>query len=113
MNTVKKEKLSHQFTEEIGLIIETEINDNIGFTTITGSDVTPDLSYAKIYFTTIGADKKVVAEKLNKASGYIKNILSRKIQLRRMPELKFIYDDSIEYGNNIEKIIKDINKKED
>ena len=99
--SIKSEKLSHSFAEEISSIISEEVkNPKIGFVTITGAKVTSDLSYAKIYFTTLGADK---------ASGFIKIKLSKRIDIRKMPEIEFIYDDSIAYGEKIEKIIEDIN----
>ena len=109
--SIKGEKLSHSFQEEISSIISEEVkNPKIGFVTITGAKVTSDLSYAKIYFTTLGADKIVATKELNKASGFIKLKLSKRIEIRKMPEMEFIYDDSISYGEKIEKIIDDINK---
>ncbi len=112
--SLKSEKLSDQFAEEISKIIALELKDkSVGFVTITNANVTSDLSYAKIYFTTLGADIKTAAKALNKASGFIKNELSKKIDIRKMPEMEFIYDESIEYGEKIEKIIEDIHVKED
>lgn len=112
--SIKSEKLSHVFVEEISSIISEEVKDKrIGFVTITGANVTSDLSYAKVYFTTLGADIKEAVKILNKASGFIKIELSKRIEIRKMPELEFIYDESIEYGQKIEKIIDEINDKED
>ncbi len=114
MKDIKKGKLSSQFTEEISKIIREEVTDkNIGFVTITSSDVTPDLSYAKIYFTTLNKDVDLTLKSLNRASGYIKNVLSNRIDIRKMPEMEFVYDGSIEYGQNIENIIEKIHEKED
>lgn len=107
--SIKSEKLSDQFAEEISKIIALELKDkSVGFVTITSADVTSDLSYAKIYFTTLGADKKTAEKNLNKACGFIKNELSKRIDIRKMPDMVFIYDESIEYGEKIEKIIEDI-----
>ena len=110
--SVKINRLEHAFTEEISKIIHEEVKDkSIGFVSITGSDITNDLSYAKIYFTTMGADKDVATKVLNKASGYIKTLLASRVDIRKMPEIKFCYDDSIEYGEKIEKIIEKIEKE--
>ena len=112
--SIKSEKLSHSFVEEIGSIIKEEVKDKkIGFVTITSAKVTNDLSYAKIYFTTLGVNKEEATKALNKASGFIKIELSKRIDIRKMPEIEFIYDESIEYGEKIEKIIEEINEKED
>ena len=112
--SIKKEKLSHLFASEISSIIREEVKDKkIGFVTITGANVTSDLSYAKIYFTTLGVDIKDATKALNKASGFIKMELSKRIEIRKMPEMEFIYDESIEYGEKIEKIIDEINEKEE
>ena len=112
--SIKSEKLSHAFVEEIGSIIQEEVKDKrIGFVTITSAKVTSDLSYAKVYFTSLGVDKIEAVKALNKASGFIKIELSKRIDIRKMPEIEFIYDESIEYGEKIEKIIDKINEKED
>ena len=111
--SIKSEKLSHTFVEEISSIIREEVKDKrIGFITITGANVTSDLSYAKIYFTTLGVDINEATKALNKASGFIKMELSKRIEIRKMPEMEFIYDTSIEYGEKIEKIIDNIKDKE-
>ena len=81
--------------------------------TVTHVKLANDLSHAKVYVTTIFDDKreKIVID-LNNAAGFIKGELGRrKFQIRSMPELEFVYDESIDYANNIENIIKDINKK--
>lgn len=110
--SIKSEKLSDLFAEEISKIISSDVKDKqIGFVTITSANVTSDLSYAKIYFTTLGADPVVATKALNKARGFIKIELSKRIDIRKMPEMEFIYDESIEYGNKIEKIIEEIHEE--
>ena len=114
MANIKIERLNHTFQEEISLILMTEIkDDDIKFVTITGVDTTNDLSFAKVYFTVLDENKKESTLKaLEKASSFIRTKLAEKVEIRHTPELKFIFDSSIEYGNHIEKIINDINKKE-
>lgn len=107
--SIKLERLNNAFTEEISKIINEEIKDkNIGFVTITDSKITSDLSFAKIYFTTLDNDKEKVTNALNKASSFIRSSLCDKVDIRKMPEIHFVYDESIEYGKKIEDIIERI-----
>jgi ribosome-binding factor A len=97
---------------EISDILMTEAKDeDLKFVTITSMDLANDLSYAKVYFQTLNEDKEKITKELNAASGFIRSVLKkRKLDIRIMPELKFIYDDSMEYGNNIDSLIEKINK---
>ena len=112
--SVKTKKIGSMFTREISRIILEEIKDpNIKFVTLTGCDVTNDLSYAKVYFTCLNRDKKEETEKaLNKAANYIEIQLSKSIEIRKMPQISFHYDTSIEYGENIEKKLQELKEKE-
>ncbi len=114
MSNIKIERLNHAFQEEISMILMTEIKDeDIKFVTITGVDTTTDLSYAKVYFTVLDDTKKETTEEaLNGAASFIRGKLAERVEVRHTPELKFIYDTSIEYGNHIEEIIDNINKEE-
>lgn len=111
--SVKTKKIGSMFTREISRIILEEIKDpNIKFVTLTGCDVTNDLSYAKVYFTCLNRDKKEETEKaLNKAANYIELELSKSIEIRKMPQISFHYDTSIEYGENIEKKLQELKEK--
>ncbi len=108
--SIKLDRLGHILTEEISKIISEEIKDeDINFVTITAVDISSDLSYAKVYFTNlIDKDRDKVIKALNKASSFIRSQLFDRVEIRKMPELTFIYDESIEYGQKIEKIIEDI-----
>ncbi len=112
MPNIKIERLNHTFQEEISIIIMTEIKDeDIKFVTITGVETTNDLSYAKVFFTVLDEVKKDQTLKaLNKAAPFIRGKLAERVEIRHTPELKFIYDTSIEYGEHIEDIIDQIKK---
>lgn len=112
--SIKLDRLSHIFTEEISNVIQKEVRDEtISFVTITYTKISSDLSYAKVYFTVLDLDKKEEIEKsLNKASHFIRSKLFDRIEIRKMPEISFVYDESVEYGNNIEHIIERINKED-
>jgi len=112
--SIKLERLGHIMSEEISRVIMEEVKDeNIKFVTITACKISSDLSYAKVYFTTLEDSKKEeITKSLNNASGFIRNKLFDKVEIRKMPTLNFVYDESIEYGNKIEEVIKNIEGKE-
>ena len=98
MPNVRIERLNHTYQEEISMILMKEIKDeDIKFVTITGVDVTNDLSFAKVYYTVLDDDKKELA---------------RRIEIRHTPELRFIYDSSEDYGQHIDQLIDKIHKEE-
>ena len=107
--SIKIDRLNNLFLEEISKILRTEIKDErISFVTITDVKITSDLYHAKVYVTVLNNIIKL----LNKASNFIERELSHRIEIRRMPNITFVYDESIEYANNIEKIIERINENE-
>lgn len=109
----KIDRINHALEKEISKVLEFEVkNQHIKFVTITAAKVTSDLSYAKIYFTVLNDSKKEdTLKNLNQASGFIRTKLLDRIDIRHMPKLEFIYDDSIEYGKKIENKIKEIYNK--
>ena len=112
--SVKIERLEHEFVEKISAILRTEIKDErINFVTVTSASITKDLYYAKIYVTVLNDNERESTIKLlNKASNFIERELSKRVEIRRMPNITFVYDESIEYANNIENIIESINNNE-
>ena len=107
---VKQERINSNLQREISFIIANEVkNPDVKFVTITAVEVTSDLSFAKVYFTTL-KEKEETLDALKSAKGFIKKELGERVELRHIPELQFIYDDSIEYGNRIEEKIKEIHE---
>ena len=78
---------------------------------ITGAQVSPDLKFAKIFFSVLGEDKDEVLKALKNASGFFRSELARRINLRVTPQLYFEYDGSMEYGANISSILKKLDIK--
>lgn len=110
MDRIKK--LAIDIKREISFIINTRIKDpRIGFITVTDTRLSADGKYLDIYFSTMGktADADSCTEALKRCSGFIKKNLSSHIRLRNVPELKFIYDDSIDRGLRITQILDNIN----
>lgn len=112
--SIKLERLEHEFVEKISTILRTEIKDErINFVTVTSASITSDLYYAKVYVTVLNdQERDNIIKLLNKASNFIERELSKRVDIRRMPNITFVYDESIEYANNIESIIESINKHE-
>ena len=111
---LKGERVASLIIKELSMILLTEVKDeDLKNVTITYATVTNDLSSAKVYFTTLDDYKRdKVLKDINNASGYFRSELAKRLDLRTMPELRFIYDESIEYGQRIEKIIDEINNEE-
>ena len=110
--SVKIDRLNNKFAQEISNIIHNEIKDKeVGFVTITEVRITNDLSFAKVYITTLNDNREKVLATLNKASGFIRTMLCDKVKIRKMPEIHFVYDESIEYGKKIDDIIERINNE--
>lgn len=114
MNQIRLKRLNHTYSEEISKILHDEMKDpDLNFVTITACDTTNDLSFAKVYYTVLQDSKKdVVAAALKKASPSIRSILSSRVNIRNTPELRFVYDDSIEYGRRIDEVIEKIKEKD-
>ena len=110
---LKGERVASLLIQEISKILLTEIKDeDLKNVTITYATVTNDLSFAKVYFTTLDDDKKEkVIHDMNNAAPYFRTELAGRLNLRQIPEIKFIYDESIEYGKRIENIIDKINSE--
>ncbi len=111
--SIKIERLNSLFVKEISYILQNEVKDkNIKFVTVTGCEITSDLSYAKVFVTVFDKEKeKDTMVALENAKSFIRGQLSKRVEIRHTPELRFVFDKSIEYGNKIEKLIKDIHDK--
>lgn len=109
---LKKEKVSGIIQRELSQILQMEVRDpKIGFCTITAVDLTNDLSIAKIYVTFLGEDfdTRKGMQALERSKGFIRSLLAKRLTIRKVPELHFVNDTSLQYGNKIEKIIDDLN----
>jgi ribosome-binding factor A len=109
----RTQKLASQIRHAICQILERELKDpHLGFITITGVDISPDLQLAKVYFTAFGeAKQKEISEKtLVNAAGFIRSRLAKHVRMRYTPVLDFKLDDSLEYSRKIDDIFKKINK---
>ena len=112
--SIKIDRLNNSFVEHISRIINTEIKDErINFVTVTAVKITNDLSFAKVYVTVLNdKERDNIIKLLNKASNFIERELSKRIDIRKMPDITFVYDESLEYAANIENIIESIEENE-
>lgn len=115
MSNMRAERVGEQMKQEIMDIVNNKVKDpRVGFLTITDVELTNDLSHAKVYLTVLGSKKEVdnTFKVLEKAKGFIKSELGSRMRLRIIPDLTFEYDESIEYGNKIERMIQDLHKED-
>jgi ribosome-binding factor A len=107
----RSEKVGDLIRKEISQILLEELKDpRIGFVTVTKVALSDDLRMAKVYYSVFGGeqDKEASNEGLESAKGYIKRELGRRVRLKYMPEITFMFDDSLEYGEHIEELLRDM-----
>lgn len=113
MSNIKLERIASQIVRELSSIFYEEVhNEILKNVTIIDARVTNDLSLAKVYYTFLGDyDKVTIAEELKNASSFLRTELAKRMDLRTTPELRFVYDESTEYGEHIEEIIEEIHNE--
>lgn len=105
-------RVGDQIRAELAELLAREVHDpGIGFLTITRVGVTPDLQQARVYYTTMGDEKarKESRKALERASPFLRRQIGRRLRLKRVPELDFFFDESIEQHDRIERILQDLN----
>ncbi len=107
----RQDRVTEAIRKEASLIIHDELNDpRLGFVTITRVEMTPDLRFAKIFFSVLGKDEdyKKTKAALDSASGFIRKLIAERINLRLAPEIAFYEDRSSEYSVRIEEVLNQI-----
>lgn len=116
MANYRRGRINDEMLKEIAMILR-EVKDprvQRAFVSVTSAEVTPDLKYAKIYYSYLTAeDPKEVAKGLKAASGYIRGQIARRMNLRMTPELTFIHDNSIKHGAHIATLLEGITFSEE
>lgn len=108
----RTQRIGDQMQRELALLIQREIKDpRLGLVTITGVDVTRDLSHAKVYITVMGKDDDEQAISTNlhilgEASGFLRMQLGKAMKVRTIPQLHFLYDASIRRGVQLSSLIE-------
>ncbi len=109
------ERIQEQVREEVSQILATEVRDpGVGLVTVTRAKVTADLSLARIYWTILGDanERKKTGKALERVTGFVRHLLSERLTLRRSPEVKFIFDESVAAQDRIEQIIQEIHAED-
>ena len=104
-------RLGEQFRRELSLKIRYSVRDpDVGPLTVTGVDVTEDLWLARVFVQLQGSpdEQERTLSALGRAAPYLRSVLGRELRIRRMPELRFLRDESIEAGQRIEAILQDV-----
>jgi ribosome-binding factor A len=110
--THRIEKVENLIKEEISLIFLRKLQDpTLGLLTITNVKLSPDLRVAKVYISVFEKEKReFVLEKIGAVTGYIRSELASKIRIKFIPELRFYIDDTLDYVEKIDNLIKKIHK---
>lgn len=115
-NSIKNTRINGEVLKELSSIIRGEIKDPRihPMTSVMAVEVTPDLKTCKAYISVLGNDeaKKATITGLKSAEGYIRRQLAKNLNLRNTPEIRFILDESIEYGVNMSKMIDEVTRKD-
>jgi ribosome-binding factor A len=116
MASRRQQKVAELLHEEISLLIQYDAQDpRIGFVTVTGVEVSPDLRVAKVYVSVMGDEEETrsTLKGLAKAAGYFRYRLGQSVSLRYIPELVFKLDDSLERGLHIETLLDSLEDVKD
>lgn len=100
-------RIGDQIQRELSEIVRLELKDpRVGMLTITDVEVTTDYAHAKVFFTTLEADKREdTLTGLAKAAGFLRSQLAQRLQIRTVPQLHFVYDASVERGMHLSHLI--------
>jgi ribosome-binding factor A len=109
----RPQKLGDLIQRELSELVARELRDpRVGMITITGVDVSPDFSHAKVFYTTLDpAHVDDAAAGLKRAAGFLRSQLARRIKLYTTPQLRFAYDESVERGDRLSRLIDSATKK--
>ena len=104
------ERLNEQFRRELMDILKNEVRDpRVGPVTITSVEVTPDLYHAKIYLTALDPEvREDTMLGLHAAGAYIRREIGQRLHIRRAPELHFVWDETLEHAQRIEKLLSQV-----
>lgn len=113
MRSVRLQRINEQVKKELSEMLQFEVKDpRVGFVTITGVSVTPDLQQATVHISVMGTpeEKEEALLGLEKAKGFLRSQLGRRVKLRHTPELVFKLDQSLEYSGRINELLNQLQK---
>jgi len=111
--SVRIDKINQLLKKEIANILQKDLNDRrLVFVSITHVETTKDLRQCKVYFSILEGDKEEILNILNKAKGYIRYLMGKRIKIKVLPQIRFYIDDSIERGFKIDQIFEKLHEKD-
>jgi ribosome-binding factor A len=116
MPSTRPSRVGDQLRAEISDLLAREVHDpGIGFLTVTQVTVTPDLQVARVYYTTLGDERarRDTARALGRAAPFLRRQLGSRLRLKRVPVLEFFFDESVERGDRIERILNELSAERD
>ena len=113
----RPDRVGDQIREELSeLLARGGVHDpGIGFITLTRVKVSPDLQLARVYYTSLGDEsaRRETAKALARASGFLRRQVGERLDLRRVPELTFQFDESVMHQDRVEQILRDLHAEEE
>lgn len=109
----RPDRVGEELRVELSTLLSREVHDpGIGFITLTRVQVSPDLQQARVYYTTLGDEqaRKDTARALRRAAPFLRRRIGSVVRLKRVPELEFVFDRSIEQQDRIEQIIQELHE---
>lgn len=106
--SARQARIADQIQRELAELVRTEVRDpRVGLVTLTGVELSRDQSHAKVFFTVLGADEngEHALEGLTRASGFLRSQLAHRLTIRKVPELHFAFDASVERGVRLSRLI--------
>jgi ribosome-binding factor A len=107
----RPERVADQIRAEVTTLIARELHDpGVGFVTITRVQVSPDLQHARVFYTSLGdqAARKNTARALDRATGFMRRQVGRRLALRHAPEIQFEFDESVGHQDRVEQLLREI-----
>jgi ribosome-binding factor A len=109
-NTQRLRRVADQIQRDLSELLRTELRDpRVGMVTITGVEVSADLAHAKVFYTTLheGDARAETAKALKRAAGFLRSALGHRLPVHGVPELHFQFDESVERGSRLSRLIDD------
>jgi ribosome-binding factor A len=104
----RSSRVAEQVQRELAELIRLELKDpRVGLVTITGVELTPDYAHAKVFYTTLAdpSARQGIDAGLRRASSFLRRELGRRIRIHTLPELHFVFDESVERGDRLSRLI--------
>jgi ribosome-binding factor A len=113
----RPDRVADQIRQELSVLLTRgDVHDpGIGFITLTRVKVSPDLQLARVYYTTLGdeAARRETAKALQRATGFFRRHVGDRLQLRRVPEIQFHFDESVGHQDRVEQILRELHEEDE